>query len=263
MNACCSRILVGGITGLALFVGGCQSTGGPKQTTGAVGGAIAGGLVGSQVGGGSGRLLAIAAGALLGAWAGSEIGRQLDENDRLAMEQASQRALATDISQRWSNPDSGANGQVTVTSTTRESRSRPLPVLKARVDQLPPMELIGEAYAPSVTTNVRSGPGTAYRVVGQLPRGEPTHVVGRVEGAPWYLVSQNGTGIGFVSASLLQPTSAKPLMKAVDEKDVERQTVEVTETCKSAVQNVTLRDGMTHSEEITACKQPDGSWKIS
>ena len=51
------------VTGLAA----CESSGGQKQTGGALLGGIGGAVVGSQFGGGTGKLAAVAAGTLLGA----------------------------------------------------------------------------------------------------------------------------------------------------------------------------------------------------
>lgn len=91
-----------------------------KEQTGALVGAGLGALAGSQIGEGKGQLAAIAIGTLLGAWAGSEIGRQLDERDRLLMQQASQQALETSKSgtaTTWTNPDTGHSGTVTPVRT--------------------------------------------------------------------------------------------------------------------------------------------------
>lgn len=65
-------------------LGACNTTQGMgnKQLLGTGGGAVLGGLAGSQVGGGSGRLWATGAGVLLGALLGSEIGSSLDRADQ-------------------------------------------------------------------------------------------------------------------------------------------------------------------------------------
>ena len=79
-------------------------------------GGIAGGLLGSQVGGGKGKLIAVGAGALLGALVGSEIGKSLDNADRAAMQQSTQTSLETAPSgttSSWRNPDSGNYGTIT------------------------------------------------------------------------------------------------------------------------------------------------------
>jgi len=111
-------------TGLALT--GCNTTQGwgQKQTIGTGAGAVAGGLLGSQVGSGSGRLWATGAGVLLGALVGSEVGSSLDRADRMYMQQAQTRAHTAPVGETiaWNNPESGNRGTYTVardgTSTT-------------------------------------------------------------------------------------------------------------------------------------------------
>jgi surface antigen len=101
---------------LALGLSACaENRYGKKQTIGALGGAAAGGLLGAQVGKGRGQLAATAAGALLGALIGSEIGRSMDEVDRMKAEQAYTHATTAPIGQEieWNNPESGNHGTVT------------------------------------------------------------------------------------------------------------------------------------------------------
>lgn len=79
-------------------------------------GAIGGGILGSQIGGGRGKLAATAAGTLLGAWVGGEVGASLDRADRLYLQQATYSALEnnpTGTASTWNNPDSGHHGSVT------------------------------------------------------------------------------------------------------------------------------------------------------
>lgn len=59
-----------------------------NQDTGVLTGAIAGGLLGSTVGQGSGQILAIAAGTVAGAMIGGAIGKNMDDTDRMRMNQA-------------------------------------------------------------------------------------------------------------------------------------------------------------------------------
>ena len=44
-------------------------------------------------------------------------------------------------------------------------------------------------------------------VVGGLTRGETVIVAGKVEGQPWYMVSEGGAGSGFVHAGILKPAA--------------------------------------------------------
>ncbi len=102
-----------------IIVGLAACTGdqfGPKQTIGTLGGAALGGLVGSQIGSGTGQIVAVGLGVLIGGLVGSEIGKSLDRADQMAMERTTQRALETQPSGttiNWKNPDSGNYGTVT------------------------------------------------------------------------------------------------------------------------------------------------------
>lgn len=95
--------------------GGIGGSGINKQQVGGVGGALLGGLAGSQVGSGSGQLWATGAGVLLGALVGSSIGSSLDKADLAYAQQANQRAYDAPIGQTisWNNPESGNRGTVT------------------------------------------------------------------------------------------------------------------------------------------------------
>lgn len=103
---------------------GCaeQDRYGTKQTVGTLSGAALGGLLGAQFGSGKGQLATTAIGVLIGALAGSEIGKSLDRADRLAANDAINKAHSAPIGETitWNNPDSGNFGTVT---TTREGTS--------------------------------------------------------------------------------------------------------------------------------------------
>ncbi len=87
----------------SLFLTGCTAT---NQDVGTISGAVVGGLIGSQFGGNSGKVLATAAGTMVGAYLGGNIGRYMDKVDRMEM----QRALETAPTGRvvaWKNPETG------------------------------------------------------------------------------------------------------------------------------------------------------------
>jgi surface antigen len=93
----------------------CEGAG-PKQQGGTVVGAIAGGLLGSTIGKGSGQVAAIGIGAILGGIIGSEVGKSLDRADRAYMQRTTQESLETGRTGSTSsrrNPDSGHGGTVT------------------------------------------------------------------------------------------------------------------------------------------------------
>lgn len=98
-----------------LFLAACSSDAGQKQTAGTVLGGIGGAVLGSQIGGGSGRLVATALGTLAGAMIGSDIGKTLDRADQVALRQAETQAHETPVGETivWNNPDSGNYGTVT------------------------------------------------------------------------------------------------------------------------------------------------------
>ena len=98
-----------------LALGACQSQQwGQKQGVGTAGGALAGGLLGNQIGKGTGNVVATAAGAVIGAWLGNEIGASLDTADRSALGNAQMNAYSAPVGKQitWNNPNSGNSGVI-------------------------------------------------------------------------------------------------------------------------------------------------------
>lgn len=124
-----NKFIVGvAVAGMALSLAACDPNvygdggyggyggAGPKQSMGTLGGAVLGGLAGSQFGGGEGRLWTTGAGVLLGAIVGGNIGKSLDRADRAYMGQTTYNVLENGRSGQtatWRNPDSGNYGTVT------------------------------------------------------------------------------------------------------------------------------------------------------
>ncbi|MGL4426142.1 MAG: RT0821/Lpp0805 family surface protein [Alphaproteobacteria bacterium] len=104
------------LAAISTMIAGC--TKGPKETGGTFLGGAAGALIGSQIGGGTGKLVAVAAGTLLGAWAGGAVGRKLDEEDRQAMQQATLQSIQNNQSTSWSSShNQGVSGTITPTKS--------------------------------------------------------------------------------------------------------------------------------------------------
>lgn len=104
-----------GVAAVALVLAACGPNGLTKQDAGIGIGAVAGGVIGNQFGGGDGKVLTTALGAVVGGIVGSEIGRALDDNDRRAAAEAELSALErgqSGVAQPWRNPDSGHYGMV-------------------------------------------------------------------------------------------------------------------------------------------------------
>jgi len=95
----------------AVGVGTCN-----REVVGGLLGAAAGGFLGSQIGGGSGRTAAIIGGTILGALVGGNAGRSMDRIDQNCVGQALERAQ-TGQPVAWQNPDNGRQFEVTPTRT--------------------------------------------------------------------------------------------------------------------------------------------------
>ena len=72
---------------LSLDTGHCN-----RELVGQILGGATGAVVGSEIGDGTGRLVAVAAGTVIGAVIGGEIGRSMDRADRLCIDQALEHA---------------------------------------------------------------------------------------------------------------------------------------------------------------------------
>ncbi len=95
-----------------VLLAGCTN-----EEMGALFGATAGALIGSQIGSGhEGTMAAIAGLSLAGAYIGSGIGSDMDERDRREMQRRTQYALErspSGITSTWNNPKSGNYGTIT------------------------------------------------------------------------------------------------------------------------------------------------------
>lgn len=83
-----------------------------NQDVGTIGGGVAGGLLGSTIGKGDGRLLAIGAGTIAGAMLGGSVGHSMDEMDRMRMNQALE-GNAVGQPAYWNNHKTGTHYRVT------------------------------------------------------------------------------------------------------------------------------------------------------
>lgn len=97
---------------LSISLVGCQNM--SNQDVGVLTGGVAGGLLGSTIGKGSGQVLAIAAGTIAGAVIGGSIGRNMDQTDRLRMNAALERAPVGKPTY-WTNQNSGTAYEVVPT----------------------------------------------------------------------------------------------------------------------------------------------------
>ncbi len=111
-----------------LSLSACVTDQGEKQTLGTLIGAGLGGLAGSQIGSGKGKMAAVGVGVLLGGLLGSEVGKSLDKADQAYLARNAQSALETGptgMSSNWVNPDSGNSGSLTPTKTFATASGQP------------------------------------------------------------------------------------------------------------------------------------------
>jgi len=261
-----SRATVVAVLVLSMGISSCAETGPmSKSQVGATLGALTGAAVGAGVSHDKGKGALI--GALVGGLVGAGIGKALDEQDKKRLAASTEQTITTGTPQSWTNPETGVTAKTEVKSTVAQQEQRQIPVLKGKVQQVPPLEFIGEDFTTTKAVNVRGGPGTDYEVVSKLAAGQNTRVVGRVVNQPWYMVSENNVGSGFVSADLLKPAATPTVAPATTPPpatpaaDVAQATVAGTSTCRVVTQQVTLKDGHTSSEDVKACRGPNG-WEI-
>lgn len=93
-----------------------------NEQSGVILGAIAGGVLGNQIGHGSGKVLATGLGIMIGAAAGGNIGRHMDRQDRASVARTLENS-PTGRPYSWRNPDSGNQYTVTPTRTYETSGS--------------------------------------------------------------------------------------------------------------------------------------------
>jgi surface antigen len=234
-----------------------------KENIGRALGAGVGALIGSQVGGGSGRVAAIAAGTLAGFWLGGKVGRHLSESDQRGLASTTQTALETGQPQTWRNPDTGVETHVAVHDTTVERRPLESQGLRDRVQYTPPMEVVNAFYTANTQVNVRGGPGTDYAIMDRIRQGQQVPVVGRVKGQDWFLISDGFTGSGFVYAPLFTRSAEQPAdgnaVRAASA--FTHSTVAEERTCSLITQEVRLPDGTSETRNLRACQRSDGTWE--
>lgn len=220
-------------------------------------------MIGAAAGDGKGRILGAALGAALGGILGGAIGRHLDEQDRVRVAEATRVAAITGRDQSWTGDKSGARGTVRVASSEQRKATVRVATAKDRIERMPPIDLINDAFEVTRRVNVRSGPGTDYKIVDTLAAGEQVQVVGKVQNADWYVIARNGVADGFVAEGFLRPASQPMPTRVASQPAADTQVVEVEarQTCRIVVHEVELADGRSQQERMRVCPGPNG-WEI-
>lgn len=233
----------GGRRGFLSGIFGCSAEGG-KQVPGAVIGGALGGLLGNRIAGRNSRTLGTVIGGALGAAAGSAVGCKLQKSDQAKAERAMEDAVATGKDQNWENEETGASGTVEVSGGSGSGIAG-LGFAKG-VEPAEGYAKIGASFVSTAAANIRSRPGTDGKILGNLTSGQRVWVPASVQGSPWYLISDQGVGQGYVSNALLK-----------------RDATQTASACRMVKQTVDVPGSGSASEAYQACKGKDGNWVLT
>ncbi len=278
---------------------GCQNMN--NREAGTALGAVAGGVAGAFFGKGAGKAVAIMAGTAIGGFIGNQIGASLDEQQKAAIAQTSANALNTAAAGQtitWN--DGKAQAQITAGKTQYEPKTVVV-VRDRKVEPPPALQLVGTNHKVTGSAPVRLAANAKSEVATTLKKGDTIHVVGRVEGTKYSLVSRNRKSIGYVETAKLTeapqsvqtaslpaaktaaPAPAAPpaLRQAVDldaapdaaqtaataqgvDLDADEaiaDKVVASVPCRSLTTQVSV-EGQSDTATSKACKAADGAWEL-
>ncbi|MBL8553213.1 MAG: SH3 domain-containing protein [Phenylobacterium sp.] len=241
-----------------LGLGGLYSCDAPGQanTGGAVIGGLVGALAGSQISRNE-RTLGAVIGAGIGAAIGNSIGCRMDRKARQDAQVAFERALETGRPQSWSDPATGASGEIVVVDRgPTSSGTYPGGGYTGRwrfAEGVTPairVSSAGGTYAANSRINMRAAPGANAAVVDRLQAGERFEAAGTVSGG-WLAVVEGGLIQGYVSGSV-----ARPLYGSAGGGSGERD-------CRTVEQTISERGAAPVRERYNACRGADGGWRLT
>lgn len=210
------------------------------------------------------KFVGIAIGITAGSFIAHELAKELDEEQKRHVTRTTVSTIVSGKDKQWEDKKTRTRGKVKVLKTENRTDGVTVTVYKDKVTEVPELDFIGETYEVTKNANVRGGPDTTYKKTRYFKAGTKVNVIGKVKDAPWYFVSENGVGIGFIYNELMQPSSSsiiatKPENK--NSKNVYSTKIADSKVCRTVEQSVTLPDGTSKSEKITACKGANG-WEM-
>ncbi|HKS11678.1 MAG TPA: SH3 domain-containing protein [Pseudomonas sp.] len=263
---------------------GCAQLGINKEQAGTLIGSLAGAAIGATMGKGSGQVAAALIAAGIGGYLGNRIGHMLDEQDQQALALRTQEVLsqpATASTQTWKSGHSGATASIS--QGQEYTKTQTVAVKRApKIQAVPSMKLINEAYVTKSSLNVRAAPNVKADKVGGLPSSTEFTAVGST--GDWILVGRKGVTVGYVHKDYVQPKSlavAKRAAPAVNLDDMDVAASKETQAfdldsiqslpteqiaaetaCRPVTVSLKSASGQTEQEQNTFCKQTNGTWEL-
>ena len=204
-----------------------------------------------------------------------QVGGDLNDDDAMAIEKASARALEwtpAGKSVTWSNPKTGTRAVIKPGKMEMARRKVQTARMKG-VSRAPEMQLVAQTWSARRNANLRSAPGTGGKIVGGLAKGEKFTAIGKVEGGKWIMVGIDGKAVGYVFSKLVGPVKSKPApVLRAEELDLDKDglgknvvvdTMTVATACRTVNYTVITRDNDQAKEKFRACKASDGAWEIN
>jgi surface antigen len=209
-----------------------------------------------------------------GSYFARQVGGGLSEDDALAIEMASARALEWTPAGKtvtWSNSRTGTHAAITPGERELDQR-RIRSARNKAIAPAPDLELIAQTWSAQRNANLRAAPGTDNQIVGGLAKGETFTAIGTVEAGSWIMVGIDGKAVGYVFAKLVRPVKSRrtPELRE-DEIDLDAdsmskgvvvETATVATACRRVDYTVSMGAGEPAKEAFRACKASDGAWEI-
>lgn len=227
---------------------GCTATGG-KQEVGAVIGGVIGGVAGNKIMK-KNKTLGTVLGAAVGVGLGSWIGCQMQKGDQERAQAAAEKAIASGQSTSWSNPETGASGNVSVQNISTGAPSMAGVKFAKGVSLQSNYTALSGRYVAANAANIRSSPSTKGKLMGKLAQGQEVDVLAGVTSGPWVLISQGGLATGYVAASLLRGADGGA--------------VQTASSCRMVTEQVSASAGAApQTTSYRACKTTEGTWELT
>jgi len=114
----------------------------------------------------------------------------------------------TEAKRRGYTPEScakvlGRTTQIAKKSEPNKTKTPPKP------QAAPELTTLDEAYVALKSANVRKGPGTVFKKVASLVKGEAITALGKVKDQDWYLIVKAGKKLGYVYGNLIAPEASQ------------------------------------------------------